>query len=243
MEYYEKREYSDGTKYVQVSSLNPGVTYYIKCVDENHQIYFSPTQSTLTVPTLQMTSPGFMNSSPQYAVSGNQPNGQASSFIPTLSLSTPSLYSAKDIYTAQALHLGITITSLFVPTIIYLIGWPFVWAKYRQLFERNPNNPNIQQGYKNYSGVGWTAWILHLASLITFCTFWIPSCREYNYFNYYYSAVSISRSCLPTAGGLIAVIVIPIITFIFTLVVTILGSLFLNNLHVGQQEEMTFISA
>lgn len=71
---------------------------------------------------------------------------------------------------AYSLHMGITVTSIFLPTMVYLIGFPFAFTKLRDLALARglKTNVNIAQKMRRYSGFGWFSWFLHMAFLIIF---------------------------------------------------------------------------
>jgi len=227
MEYYEKREYPDGTKYLPVNNLIQGQTYYSKNVDENQQVFFSPVTvpSMTTTPTSPAGVPvGGAQYSPASAYGTNYTpyNPQ---MAPQMAPQPSPLYtgaqpiseniSFDEINSARALHLALTLLGIFVP-LCFLIGFPFCYIRLRDLVKRCVN-PLVEESFRNYIGVGWTAWVFHIAALITYCTFWIPVCDDY-YF--YYD----SMTCYIPLGGVVSVIVMPLIALIFTIVTVILGT-------------------
>jgi len=240
MEYFEKREYSDGIKYVRVVNLVPGITYYMKCVDENNQIYFSPV-STPPVQTNYIPVVATGPSPGMTYVNSYRPAPETSNTPGTESLVNFPGYSRNEVESARGLHLGITITSIFLPTLLYIIGFPFCYQKLKGMTERT-SHPGITGGMKTYTGLGWTTWCLHLATLITFCTFWIPQCRTYYYYYGYYGGSTSYQMCSPTVGGIIAVIIFPVLTFIFSIVTTVVGAYFVNSLPIAPGSEFpTFV--
>jgi len=78
----------------------------------------------------------------------------------------------------SSLQLAICITSIFIHTFVYLIGFPFIISRY-QLLARNHPDQNIKKQFRIFRIIGWINWTLHFGMLILFCTFWIPTiCRE-----------------------------------------------------------------
>jgi len=244
MEYYEKREYNDGCKYVRVFNLVPGVSYYTTGTDENNQIYFSPvhnpSMTSTVVPMMTDMSGGggggstFVNFYPP-----------PSTLLNMNSTTTRSLIINEDpqneFEKGLNLHLGVTIASIFIPTLIYLIGFPFCFVKLRNLATKS-SNENIEKNMKNYTAVGWTAWVLHLACLITLTTFWIPICHSepmyyYGYYDYYnnnyYPGVYWQNICQISTAGFVMVGLIPICTLIFTIVLCVIGVVFFEDLKNG----------
>jgi len=134
-QYFEKRETDAGIQFVPVVSLSPGVDYYIRCIDNNNQEYFSPAQDPLSTP---------------FAISVNS--------VPDIESS----YTHSEIYNVQSLHLGICITSLFIIGLPFLIGFPFCRSKFKNIADKS-NNITVKSMVRAYEGVGWTAWLLHLA--------------------------------------------------------------------------------
>jgi len=217
MEYYEKREYTEGIKYVPVTQFLPGHTYYVKSVDQNNQIFFSPIQTINNTSTAP---------SPYYPPPPNPyPPQQPYTTIQSPLLSNTTI-SREELDSARALHLGITITSIFIPTLIYLIGFPFCFVRLRDLAER-ASNPSVQERLRAYVGVGWTTWILHLAYLACACSFWVDQYCDYYY--YLYFGVP---SCYFGLTGLISMSVISFLTFSFSIAITVLGAVFVDSLLV-----------
>jgi len=142
-----------------------------------------------------------------------------------------------EIDSARALHLGITITSIFVPTLIYLIGFPFCYVKLRDLTDRS-NHPNIHELLRSYIGVGWFTWILHFASFIVATVAWIPYCwvseTVYNG-GYYYNYNECSW-----LSGLISVWVVIPLTMFLTIVTASLGGVLVNKLAESKNPYQTF---
>jgi len=142
-----------------------------------------------------------------------------------------------EIDSARALHLGITITSIFVPFLIYLIGFPFCYVKLRDLTDRS-NHPNIHELLRSYMGVGWFTWILHFACFIVSTVSWIPQCwyayetSDNGYYYHFYQCSSIS--------GLISIWTIVPLTVIFTIVTTSLGAVLVNKLAESKNPYQTF---
>jgi len=233
MEYFEKREYSDGLKYVRAQTLIPGVTYFVRCIDENNQVFFSPAQ-TPSLQTNPLPTPSFSTTEAYYSNQTSQNDDVHVALNPTNN-NPPDLrpISPHEIEEARSLHLGICISSIFIPTVIYMIGWPFCNMRLKSLAERNAGNEAVVGSMKTYTALGWWTWFLHLCTLITFCTFWIPTCTERTEYNggYYYGSpvgTYYYQICQVTNGGIVAVSMIPIMTVIFTIITTILGAIFIN---------------
>jgi hypothetical protein len=230
MEYYEKREDNDGCKFMRVSDLVPGASYYTKGTDEHNQIYFSPVHNpTMTPPVVPMMTDNAGNTSvnfyppPSTALNMNSTT--------TRSLIIPEA-TQNEIEKVKTLHLAITITSIFIQTLVYLIGFPFCFVQLRNLASKS-SNVIIGKNMRNYTAVGWTAWVLHLACLIIFATFWIPqSCQIYYGYNYnqFSTSVSIQKVCQISTAGLVLVGLIPFCTLVFTIVVCVLGVVFFEDL-------------
>jgi len=240
MEYYEKREYNDGCKYVRVSNLVPGISYYTKGTDEYNQLYFSPVHNpSMTSTVVPMTNMTDMSGGGSTFVNFYPP---PSSVLNMNSTTTPSLIpeAQNEIEEGKNLHLAVSITSIFIPALIYLIGFPICFVQLRNL-ARKSSNEKTEKNMRNYTAVGWTAWILHLACLITFATFWIPVCHDelapYNDYNYYYNNYDYNyywRSvCQISTAGFVMVGLIPIFTLTFTIVLCVIGIVFFEDLKNG----------
>jgi len=212
MEYYEKRECNEGYQYVRVFNLVPGVTYYTSYLDENNQLYFTPALipsiDATVVPMTDMSVGGnsFINIYPPYP---SPPNSttiiQQSPFSPI---------GPYEIGAARSLHFGITITSIFILGLIYLIGFPFCFIRLRNLAMRSSDR-NIIGISNHYTIVGWTAWVFHLLSLGIFAVY-----PFYFYFVYVFLIITI----------------IPVLALIFTIVVCILGAQVLTALQLKEEE-------
>jgi len=204
MEYYEKRECNEGYQYVRVFNLVPGVTYYTSYLDENNQLYFTPALipsiDATVVPMTDMSVGGnsFINIYPPYP-----PNPitiiQQSPFPPI---------GPYEIGAARSLHFGITITSIFILGLIYLIGFPFCFVRLRNLAMRSSDSKIIGT-FNHYTGVGWTAWVFHLLSVGIFA---YPVCCVY-------------------LSAFVFLLIIPCLALIFTIVVCILGAEILKALQ------------
>jgi hypothetical protein len=250
MEYYEKREYNDGCKYVRVSNLVPGISYYTKGTDEYNQLYFSPVHNpSMTSTVVPMMTAAMTDMSGRGGGGGGGCTfvnyyPPPSTLLNMNSTSTRSLIipeAQNEIEKAKNLHLAVSITSIFIPALVYLICFPFCFVQLRNLAKKSSSNGNIEKNMKNYTAVGWTAWVLHLACLITFATFWIPTChtepRYYSYYNYYYnyddSGYFLQSICHISTAGFVMVGLIPVFTLIFTIVLCVLGVVFFEDLKNG----------
>jgi len=128
-----------------------------------------------------------------------------------------------EVYRALDLHYGITITSIFIPTLIYLIGFPFCFVSMRRLVQKKGDAGELKRHFSSYSGVGWFTWIIHLSFLISLCTFYIPYCTLDNYYSYNYYRCSIWP-------GIITLFIAASLCFVFTVTIAILGSILAKNL-------------
>jgi len=194
MEYYEKRETNDGFIYVPAVSLVPGIIYYVRCLDPNNQVYFSPVQDPLTPP----------------------PSGGIS--VQSVPIVENSSFTQCEINNANALHLGVCVTSCFIPGLPFLVGFPFCYVKFRDLANRSDKEIVISTE-RAYEGVGWTAWVLHLLCTMVLCMIWGAT------YGCYYEG----SDC---TVDLLWLIIIGSLTFLLTVVVTIIGSTVISMLPV-----------
>lgn len=113
---------------------------------------------------------------------------------------------ADEIHKTRALHLGITIsaTLTFFP-LIYLIGWPFCFVKFREL-ANNSTNPHIPEHYRSLIVLGWFTYIFGIATMAIYC-------------------VSPAVDILTSFYALVS---IPPMNFVMTMSVCIFGSTFLH---------------
>jgi len=216
---FERREYENGTQYwASVAQPIPGQVYYVRRIDEANQIYYA--QQTYFPPG--MGTNVLATGMPGMYMQSNVPNNINNTY------QVNSTISAEEI---SGLHFGITIVSLFFPTLIYLIGFPFCHVRMKK-FVQQYNNPALTPKLNGYMGVGWTCYVLHFALLIALCTFWIPTCRSYpNYsydYNYGYSYSYYSYYCSITSGGIISICVIPALMLIFQITIISVGADLIN---------------
>eukprot|EP01124_Arcella_intermedia_P021257 TRINITY_DN293_c0_g1_i10.p2 TRINITY_DN293_c0_g1~~TRINITY_DN293_c0_g1_i10.p2 ORF type:complete len:232 (+),score=34.80 TRINITY_DN293_c0_g1_i10:61-756(+) len=192
---FEKREYPTGTQYVPVQQIVPGQLYYTQQVDQYGQPYY--VEKNIQFQTIPQ---------PQY-VTQTQYTPQPPPV--TVTVMTNSAYDD-----ANALHLGITITSIFFPTLLYLIGFPFCHVRMTKLVKELGSPDSLRSQLHGYVGVGWTAWVLHLAFFISLCTWYIPTNCYYGYYYYY-------RVC--DYPGIWVMVAFSVLQFIFTIVIIALG--------------------
>eukprot|EP01124_Arcella_intermedia_P021261 TRINITY_DN293_c0_g1_i6.p1 TRINITY_DN293_c0_g1~~TRINITY_DN293_c0_g1_i6.p1 ORF type:complete len:237 (+),score=38.20 TRINITY_DN293_c0_g1_i6:61-771(+) len=204
---FEKREYPTGTQYVPVQQIVPGQLYYTQQVDQYGQPYY--VEKNIQFQTIPQ---------PQY-VTQTQYTPQPPPV--TVTVMTNSAYDD-----ANALHLGITITSIFFPTLLYLIGFPFCHVRMTNLVKDLGSPERLKSKLHGYVGVGWTAWVMHLAFLVSMCTWWIPSYCYY-YYNTYYNWYTLSWCELP---GLWVMVAFSLLQFIFTVITIALGSDLVQNM-------------
>jgi len=211
--YFERLENQTGLlQFVQVQQPIPGHTYYFRRQDEQNQIFYTTAQNPIitTVPPQAHPQAQFYTNTSPHMVAG-QPMMVTKEQQPLMTVGP----DYPEIASANGLHLGITVTSLFLPTLIYLIGYPFCYNRLRRLSDIVADtDPHVRRWMKTYAGVGWTAWVLHLATLIALCSFWIPECR--------YDHITNTHACgLPGIPALIGVV---ILTTIFTITTVVLGA-------------------
>jgi len=203
---FEQREYPTGIQYVQTLNPIPGQVYFVARMDPMNQVYYAPQvyqpAPQMVVQSTTVTQQPMMQAQPQTVVLANSGFGGSSA----------------EVASAISLHLGITITCVFFPGLIYLIGFPFCFVRYRNLIRSIGEPDHLRSKLNAYSGVGWFTWILHLAWQICICTFWIPSCK------YYYSSFGGYYYTCNFVGGIVALSVISLLLFIFEIVVISVGA-------------------
>jgi len=215
---FERREYENGTQYwAAVAQPIPGQVYYVRRVDEANQIYYS--QQTYFPPG--MGTNAFATG--MYLQQTNFPNNSPNNNYNNYNLNGVSPISAEEM---SGLHLGINVTALFFPTLLYLIGFPFCHVRMKKYVQQF-NQPALTAKLNSYVGVGWTCYVLHLFLLVTFCTFWIPSCNtSYNYdYNYGYYSYYL---CRITTGGIVSISVVPALVLIFQITIIAIGADIIN---------------
>jgi len=193
---FDRREYPDGIRYIQTMQPIPGQAYYVRRVDESNQIYYAQ----------QVYQPA-----PQATLM------QAPSVYPaTQILIAPTSSEVASVDEALSLHLAITILSIFFPTLVYLIGFPFCFVRLRNIVRNAGNHPHLTSKLNAYGGVGWTTYFFQVIMIITLCVFWIPDCHlSYRYsYSYYYC----------TMPGLWVLAGVSVLVFIFTVITAVLGA-------------------
>jgi len=151
---FERREYPEGVQYIQVPQPVPGLVYYVRRIDEADQIYYAQ----------QVFQP----------LSGTNPQNTNAQIIMSNPQSNLALGVGGPGTEAFNLHLGITITSLFIPGLIYLIGFPFCYLQMKKFIEEDMHStPSLMPKYQAYVGVGWTTYVIHIILTVTLFTFYL----------------------------------------------------------------------
>jgi len=230
-QYYERREFDNGqSNFVPVAQLIPGQAYYAQRLNpEDNAPYYVQIQ---VMPQTVVQPYPITTYAPPAMPTLIYPTATTTVNVTNTAVQPPpdgATFSAQEKREANDLHLGINITCIFFPGLIYLIGWPFVWHRLNKFAERTSDS-SIKLAMNAINGVGWTGYVFHLITLVVFCTFWIPSCTLVtgNYYSYYYSGDY--YYCSETLAGTISVAVFPLLTFIFQVTITKLGSRFINSL-------------
>eukprot|EP01124_Arcella_intermedia_P031979 TRINITY_DN736_c0_g2_i1.p1 TRINITY_DN736_c0_g2~~TRINITY_DN736_c0_g2_i1.p1 ORF type:complete len:266 (+),score=32.63 TRINITY_DN736_c0_g2_i1:71-868(+) len=243
---FEKHEYPNGpVQFVPAQQFVPGRAYYTQQVDPSNQVFYiertnpyatmqpppqfvsmhSPPQFVTMSPPAR---PAPVATTPGYSVAPSDPSAGPTNPVP-----------AQDIDAANALHLGITITSIFIPTLIYIIAFPFMHLRATNLLRQMGNVPFEAKTKLNaFLGVGWTSWVFHLGLFISLLTFWIGgyctpgSYHSYSYYDYtngiYYPGYSYYSSSYCYYPGLPAPITFGVLVFVFNIVTLAVGADFIQ---------------
>jgi len=215
--YYEKREYPEGTQYLPVMQPVSGSVYYVMRMDHQNRQYYTQAPTATTAYSGASYGTYTPAAAPSYAsVQPSQPQ--------VVVMAGGSPQQSPEVQNAMGLHLGITITALFFPTLLYLIGYPFCFVKLRDLCKRS-TNPETASRMSAYSGVGWFTWVLHLGFFLALCTFYIPTNCYTRWYSSYYSY------WVCDYYGWISLAVFGPLTWIFTLVTIIIGASLCNYLQ------------
>eukprot|EP01124_Arcella_intermedia_P032403 TRINITY_DN7550_c0_g1_i1.p1 TRINITY_DN7550_c0_g1~~TRINITY_DN7550_c0_g1_i1.p1 ORF type:complete len:239 (+),score=45.86 TRINITY_DN7550_c0_g1_i1:63-779(+) len=223
---FEKREYPNGAvQFVPVQQIFPGRAYFTQQIDQNNQVFYvEKKDQTVTTTTIMpgIPTPGVYVPPQQTIIT--------QTVVGTGEYGTP--LSIFEVNNFNALVLGIIITSIFFPVLIYLIGFPFIHAAAKRFAGKlTPTPPEVTTKLNALLGVGWTTWVFHLALLISLCTFWIgiyctsgyysPGYYDYTYSYYYpgYYSYGYCYSSAAIAPGLFGFLV-----FVFNITSVALGA-------------------